>query len=99
MKQHSFRRLQMTVCSVVVLALALSGFSRASAAEKNLSNLRILIVGNSLSVDCSEYLPAVCKSCGYPNVTIGNCYIRGPFAEIRMERRRTGCAGVHVPKL
>ena len=77
MKQHSFRRLQMTVCSVVVLALALSGFSRASAAEKNLSNLRILIVGNSLSVDCSEYLPAVCKSCGYSNVTIGNCYIRG----------------------
>ena len=77
MKQHSFHRLWMTVCSVIAIALALSGFSRASAAEKDLSNLRILIVGNSLSIDCSEYLPAVCKSCGYSNVTVGNCYIRG----------------------
>lgn len=76
MKQHSFRRLWMTACSAVVIALALSGFSRASAAERNLSNLRILIVGNSLSIDCSEYLPAVCKSCGYSNVMVGNCYIR-----------------------
>ena len=75
MKQHSFRRLLMTVCSSIVLCLTLSGFSRASAAE-NLSHLRILIVGNSLSIDCSEYLPAVCKSCGYSNVTVGNCYIR-----------------------
>ena len=53
MNQHSFRRLLMTACSAILLCLTLSGFSRASAAEKNLSNLRILIVGNSLSIDCN----------------------------------------------
>lgn len=75
MKQHSFRRLIKTACVLFVLCLTLSGGSRASATGSS-SRLRILIVGNSLSIDCSEYLPAVCKSCGYSNVTIGNCYIR-----------------------
>lgn len=78
MKIYRIRQLLFSLLSGIVVLFTVSGFGNAFAAENNSSHkLRILLVGNSFSIDCSEYLPDVCESCGNSNITIGNCYIRG----------------------
>lgn len=82
MKVHRIRQLLFSLFFGFLVLFPVSSFGNAYAAERSSSGtLRILLVGNSFSIDCSEYLPEVCKSCGTSDVIVGNCYIRGKALE------------------
>jgi hypothetical protein len=88
-----FMKKMMSRCVSFVLVLAAlvalcvpSAFAAGTVSPSHLpqvnarTNLSILLVGNSYSVDSSEYLYEVAKEAGY-NVNVGNAYIGGSTLE------------------